>query len=99
MPDEVRALLEANPGNFILNFPLERVVINSAAKEDLLADPFTRLYRHTVEGEAKRFALDRAEKLGYRVFKERKFCVTKAISQPFQDLLAERKARCIVYPI
>lgn len=99
MPDEVRKLLEENPGNFILNFPLERVVINSSAKEDLQADPFSRLYRNTVEGDAKQFALERAERLGYRVFKERKFCVTKAIAQPFQQLLAERNARCIVYTI
>lgn len=99
MPEEVRRLLEQNPGNFILNFPLERVVINSSAKEDLQADPFSRLYRNTVEGEAKQFALERAEKLGYRVFKERKFCVTKAIAQPFQQLLAERNARCIVYTV
>lgn len=99
MPNEVRALLEQHPGNFILNFPLERVVINSNAKEDLQADPFSRLYRNTVEGDARQFALERAERLGYRVFKERKFCVTKGIAGPFQQLLAERNARCIVYTI
>ena len=99
MPTEIRTLLEQNPGNFILNFPLERVVINSTAKEDLQADPFSRLYRHSVEGEARQFALEAAERLGYRVFKERKFCVTKGIAEPFKQLLAERNARCIVYTI
>lgn len=99
MPDEIRALLEKHPGNFIMNFPLERVVVNSNTKEDLLADPFARMYRFSVEGEAQRFAMEKAEKLGYRVFKERKFCVTKGIAPAFQQLLADRKARCIVYTI
>lgn len=99
MPDEIRELLDKHPGNFIMNFPLERVVINSNAKEDLLADPFARMYRFSVEGEAQRFAMEKAEKLGYRVFKERKFCVTKGIAPAFQQLLADRKARCIVYTI
>jgi hypothetical protein len=99
VPDEVRRILEQHPGNFILNFPLERVVINSSAKEDLLTDPFARFYRNTVEGEARQYALEQAERLGYRVFKERKFCVTRGIAKPFQDLLAERKARCIIYTI
>jgi len=99
IPPEIKELLDKNPGNFILNFPLERVVINSSAKEDLLADPFARLYRHTVDGAARQFALEKAERLGYRVFKERKFCVTKGIAEPFKQLLAERNARCIIYTI
>lgn len=99
VPDEVRALLSQHPGNFIMNYPLERVVVHSSLKEDLLADPFTRLYRTTVSGEAAEFAAERAETLGYRVCKERKFCVTKGILAPFQNLLAERNARCIVYSV
>jgi hypothetical protein len=99
MPDEIRQLLEQHPGNMILNFPLERVVINSKAKEDLQADPFARMYRATLEGDARKYAEARAESLGYRVFKERKFCVTKGIAGPFQQLLADRKARCIVYTV
>lgn len=99
MPEEIRQLLERNPGNLIMNFPLERVVINSKAKEDLLADPFARLYRASLEGEARIQAERRAESLGYRVFKERKFCVTKGIAGPFQQLLADRGARCIVYTV
>jgi len=99
MPPEVAELLAKYPGNFILNFPLERVVINSNAKEDLLADPFTRFYRNTVEGPARQFALESAERLGYRVFKERKFAVTKGIAEPFKQFLEARKARCIIYTI
>lgn len=99
VPDEIRTLLEQNPGNFIMNFPLERVVVQPNAKEDLLTDPFARLYRFSVTGEAQRVAMEKAEKLGYRVFKERKFCVSKGIGPAFQEFLAQRKARCIVYTI
>jgi hypothetical protein len=74
-------------------------VISSNAKDDLVTDPFARLYRHSVQGEAQQFAAERAEKLGYRVFKERKFCVTKGILGPFQEFLASRNARCIVYSV
>lgn len=99
VPDEVRDLLIRHPGNFILNFPLERVVVNQTAKEDLMADPFSRFYRDGLSGEAREMALAKAEALGYRIFKERKFCVTKAIAAPFQELLKKRNARCIVYTI
>ena len=102
-PPEIAALLESRPGDFILNFPLERVGIPSREnynKEDLNNDPFARLYRSSIaDGDARQIADRRAETLGYRVYKERKFCCTKGIAEPLKELLAQRGLRCVIYTI
>jgi hypothetical protein len=101
-PEEIRQLLAKHPSDFILNLPLERVGILSkdqADKADLNNDPFGRLYRSSLTGSAREIADEKAASLGYRVYKERKFCCTKAIATPLRELLESRGCRCIIYTI
>lgn len=101
-PAEIKELLKDRPGEFILNFPLERVGIvskDSNTKEDLNNDPFARLYRSVLTGEDQKLANQKAEDLGYKVYKERKFCCTSGVYEPLQRLLASRGARCVIYTI
>ena len=99
-PKEITDLLHAHPGNFIMNFPLERVAISD--KEDKIdsnRDPFGRFYRASLDPESKAIADARAEELGYVVHKERKFACTRGILKPLQQLLKERGAPCVIYSI
>ena len=101
-PTEIAELLSERPGEFILGFPLERVGIPSKEnfnKDDNNNDPFARLYRASLSPDARLMADTRAESLGYRVFKDRKFCCTKGVEKPLRELLGQRGCRCVIYTI
>jgi hypothetical protein len=101
-PEEIKELLNKHPGDFILNLPLERVGVlgkDQADKSDLNNDPFGRLYRPSLAPAAREIADEKAASLGYRVYKERKFCCTKGIAGPLKSLLESRGCRCIIYTI
>lgn len=98
-PKEIEELLAKHPGNVILNFPFEKVVVPEVeGKEDNNRDPFSRLYRNSLDPENKEFADARASKLGYIVHKERKFCCSRAILAPLRKLCSEAGRPCIIYP-
>ncbi len=97
MPEAVSELLRKYPGNLILGAPLERV--SPSVKEDKNLDPFAVFYRESLSEDARRLAEARAAQLGYKVYKERKFCCTREIVEPFRNLLQERGFRCVVYAI
>ncbi len=104
MPAEVADLMAKHPGNFILNLPSERVnapseKTASSVREDKNCDPFARFYRESLSPEVRGLADSRAEKLGYHVFKERKFCCTRGIEAPLKDLLERHKHRCVIYRV
>lgn len=97
MPPEIEEILE--PGQFILNVPFERVEVPEKPKEDLNLDPFGRFYRASLAPEAQAIANKRAEELGYRVHKERKFCCTKGVAERLKKLLAARGSKCVIYAV
>ncbi len=100
MPAEIQDLMHQHPGNLILNFPEEKVhLTEKEEKVDSNRDPFGRLYRQSLEPEAKAVADARAEKLGYVVHKQRKFSCTPGIVKPFQELLKAAGKPCVVYPV
>lgn len=98
-PVEIRDLLHKHPGNVILNFPFEKVVVPEVeGKEDSNRDPFVRLYRNSLSPENKELADARAKKLGYIVHKERKFACSKPILAPLRKLCSEAGKPCVIYP-
>ncbi len=98
-PEPVKKLLDTHPGNVILNFPFEKVFVPEVeGKEDDNRDPFSRLYRHSLDAENKEIADSRARKLGYIVHKERKFACSKPILNPLRDLCKEMGKPCVIYP-
>jgi hypothetical protein len=104
MPAEIEALMAKHPGNFILNLPSERVnapsdKVASSVREDKNCDPFARFYRDSLVPEVRPLAEARAEKLGYHVFKERKFCCTRGIELPFKEFLHKHGHRCVIYRV
>lgn len=104
MPPEIEDLMKKHPGNFILNLPSERVnapseKAASSVREDKNCDPFARFYRESLSPEVRGLADARAEKLGYHVFKERKFCCTRGIETPFKQLLARHGHKCVIYRV
>lgn len=104
MPPEIEQLMKKHPGNFILNLPSERVNAPSeksasSVREDKNCDPFARFYRESLSPEVRGLADARAEKLGYKVFKERKFCCTRGIEAPLKELLARHGHKCVIYRV
>ncbi len=97
MPPEVAALMQDHPGSFVLHFPTERAGL--AVREDGNRDPFSLTWREALEPAARELAVQKAEALGYHVYKERKFACTRAVAEPFTELLKERGYRCVVYPV
>lgn len=100
VPAEIQEMLSQHPGNFILNFPQERVAVpeNPEGKTDSNRDPFARFYRESLDPASRALADKRAEELGYIIHKERKFSCTPGILQPLRDLLAQRNMPCVIYP-
>ncbi|HXE71968.1 MAG TPA: hypothetical protein VNO81_04845 [Candidatus Nitrosotenuis sp.] len=98
MPPEVDQLLARHPGSFLLHLPCERA--SRSLKQDLNQDPFALMYRDSLpEAQARELAEAKARQLGYRVFKERKFCCTRSLAEPFKEFLAARGQRCVVYGV
>ncbi len=98
-PRPIHKLLEKYPGNAILNFPFERVFIaETETSTDGNRDPFSGLYRQSLQGESREIADARAAKLKYVVHKDRKFACTKPILAPLRDALNELGRPCVVYP-
>jgi len=98
-PPKIEELLEAKPGNVILNFPFEKVVVPEVeGREDSNRDPFGRLYREHLSTENKEFTDARAQKLGYVVHKERKFSCSKPILSDLRKLCSDLGKPSIIYP-
>lgn len=97
MPAEFEDLMRRHPGSFLLHFPSERAA--TTIKEDRNNDPFAPMYRDSLAAGPRELAERKAQALGYRVFKERKFACTRAIAEPLGALLKERGYRCVIYPV
>ena len=98
-PPPIEELLNAYPGNAIMNFPYEKVFVPEVeGKTDENRDPFARLYRHSLTDENKEIADARAKKLGYIVMKERKFACTKGVLTPLKELMVKLGKPCVIYP-
>ena len=97
MPTDFALLLAAHPGSFVLHLPSERAGLG--VREDGNRDPFSPTWRESLEPEARELARNKAEALGYHVYKERKFACTKAVAAPLGALLKERGSPCVIYPV
>lgn len=98
-PAPIEELLAKHPGNAIMNFPYEKVFIPEVeGKTDENRDPFARLYRESLDQEEQAIAGARAQKLGYVVMKDRKFCCTRPILGPLKELMLKLGKPCVLYP-
>lgn len=98
-PEPIAELLQAHPGNAILNFPHEKVFVPEVqGKTDDNRDPFARMYRASLTQENQELADARAKSLGYVVHKERKFACTKPLVAPLKELMVKLGKPCVIYP-
>jgi hypothetical protein len=92
-PDFV-PLFERIPDAYLLHLPMERV--GRSVQQEGCGDPLAVLYRDFLAGEAREVVVARSRKLGYRVWKERKFATTTTLEADLKKLLAARGKPCVI---
>lgn len=97
IPEGMEVIFEKHPQAFILSLPADRASIY--IKEDRNDDPLARMYRESLQQEARELRDRKAESIGYHVYKERKFACSKTVLSDFRKFLKSRGARCVVYGV
>lgn len=96
--DHVEALMEAaDTGDtppWILCFPEDRAGVEVAAHSS--GDPLSRLYREAVSEQSRELVDAKADQLGYRVAKRRKFVCPHQLREPLARLCRDLGAPSIV---
>lgn len=82
-------------GAYVLHCPLDRASVGMDADQD--HDPFSTLYKDFLSEESRPIVEEAAQRLGYRVHKERKFACTAAAEPYLRARLAEAKTQNVVY--
>lgn len=94
-PDELQPVLAA--GGFVAMFALDTAAQDLAADRD--NDPFADLLVDRLTAEARGEYDAARQRLGYKVFKDRKFVAPRAAVAALQALCASRGARNVVYGV
>ncbi|TBR16921.1 hypothetical protein EPO15_18120 [bacterium] len=84
-------------GCYVLHCPLDRASVGMEADQDL--DPFSNLYKDFLSAESRPIIEEAAQRLGYRVHKERKFACTPAAAPTLNARLATAKTQNVVYTL
>ena len=82
-------------GCYVLHCPLDRASVGMEADHD--QDPFSDLYKEFLSGDSRPLVEEVAQRLGYRVHKERKFATTPQAAPILERRLAEAKTPSVVY--
>lgn len=82
---------------FILHCPLDSASINR--EEDLDQDPFSEFFKDFLSKESRPLVEEAAQRLGYRVHKERKFACTREAAQNLRAKLKQAGTRNVVYTL
>jgi len=85
----------AGPGDFILHLPLDRASLE--LEQDRNDDPFSTMYRAFLSSDSRMLVEEQAQRLGYRVHKDRKFSVSRGAAAALKERLARAKTMNIVY--
>lgn len=94
MPDDFAEVAARHPHDLILHLPCDRAALD--LMQDGCSDPLSMSYRDFLEGEARAVVQERARTLGYRVWKERKFCCTAGVAADLKALLGGRGVPALV---
>ena len=84
-------------GCYVLHCPLDRASVGMEADQD--HDPFSTLYKDYLSDDSRPIIEEAAQRLGYRVHKERKFACTPAAAAAVQVKLREAGTRNMVYTL
>lgn len=82
-------------GCYVLHCPLDRASVGMEADQD--QDPFSTLYKDFLSDDSRPIIEEAAQRLGYRVHKERKFACTAAAAPSLNARLAAAKTQNVVY--
>ena len=82
---------------FTLHLPLDRS--SQALEADRREDPFAGIFRECLSADSRELVEEEARRLGYRVYKDRKFAVTRGGAATLEAKLREAGARNIVYEV
>lgn len=82
-------------GCYVLHCPLDRASVGMEADQD--QDPFSTLYKDFLSEDSRPIIEEAAQRLGYRVHKERKFACTAPALDALNARLAEAKTQNVVY--
>ncbi|MBI3298457.1 MAG: hypothetical protein HYZ75_09860 [Elusimicrobia bacterium] len=80
---------------YVLHCPLDRASLGMEADQDM--DPFSTLYKDYLSADSRPLVEEVAERLGYRVHKERKFATTPQAAPLLRTRLAQAKTVNVVY--
>ncbi|MBN1774813.1 MAG: hypothetical protein JXB32_26375 [Deltaproteobacteria bacterium] len=94
-PDGLEPVLAA--GGFVAMFAVDTAARDLAADRD--NDPFADLLVDRPTAEARGEYDAARQRLGYKVFKDRKFVAPRAAVAPLQALCASRNARNVCYGV
>ncbi|TPW21199.1 MAG: hypothetical protein FD126_923 [Elusimicrobia bacterium] len=83
-------------GCYVLHCPLDRASVGMEADQD--QDPFSVLYKDFLSEDSRPIIEEAAQRLGYRVHKERKFACTQAAAESLNARLSQAKTSNVVYP-
>ncbi|MFP4498495.1 MAG: hypothetical protein ACLFQV_09825, partial [Vulcanimicrobiota bacterium] len=97
IPEGMEEIFEKHPDAFVLSFPMDRTSVHLS--EDKNNDPLVKMYRDVLPPAAQAQRDKKAEELGYKVYKERKFAVTRKALRDFRAFLKKYNARCVVYGV
>jgi hypothetical protein len=93
-PQEFRGKPESA---FTLHMPLDRASL--WLDEDRNDDPFSTIYRTALSSESRELVEEQAQRLRYRVHKDRKFCVTRGAAEVLRERLRAAGTRNVIYEI
>lgn len=86
-----------DPEAFVLHCPLDQASVGTEADSD--QDPFASLYKDFLSDVSRPLIQEAADRLGYRVRKERKFACTKAAETALRAKLREAGTQNVVYTL
>jgi hypothetical protein len=93
------ALIEplVKDGGFVLSCASEQAGIELPASGS--NDPFAGLFEDELSGEARETYQAVQDRLGYRVYRDRKFVVSPGLEEPLGALCARLGKRCVIYSV
>ena len=94
-PERLQPML--SPGQYVAMFALDMAAVDLAADRD--NDPFEDLIIARLSPEARDGYEQARQRYGYRVFKDRKFVVSRELVEPLRAICAEEKTKNIIYPV